>query len=290
MEGHAPQAKPCGRAASQPAVSRERNWLSPPVGGLLTLWTIGLVLFPIRLAGVFYDTSLPLLGLRPCKASLGAALHLFPGHAALFVLGVALDISQLCVWLVLSSAYFARSSSTRRLMAALLLLGIAQSILPLMVPGASLKDRDRECVTVVVLALWCPYVLLSERVRNTFVQQPLSRLIFRVAAGGFAALSVALCGLSVRSYLSFDPVAFARSSTPIPVTDPRREFDTEASSTAGTAAAFTNDVPTKVVGSMRVQPPEGDATDVFAAGASRLRAAAARLSHDVDHERPASTR
>jgi hypothetical protein len=283
MEGHASQASQPEGAVLQAAAPHQFSWSSPPVGGLLALWTIGLVLFPIRFATNFYDTSLPFLGLRPCHASLGAALHLFPEHAAFFVLGVALEISQLCAWLALFSAYFARSSSTRRLMVAFLALGIARSLLTLIVPGATVKGHEREGATVAVLTLWLPYVLLSERIRTTFVRRPVSPLTSRAAIGGFVALSLMLCGLSVRSYVSFDPVAFARSTTPSPAPDRRREFETEVSSTSAIAVAFTTDLSTKIAGSRGMRREDRNVSDPNAP--SRLRAAAARPSPGIDRKR-----
>jgi hypothetical protein len=152
-----------------------------------------------------------MLGLRPCRYSIGAALHLHPIHAALFVLGIALDIGQFCLWLMLISSYVSRSSSTRRLMLTFLLVGIARNLLPAITPGAPIRGHEIECASVFVLALWLPYVLMSERIRRTFVSEPISGPAKHGAIGGFLVLSVALGGLILRSLLSFDPSAFAGS-------------------------------------------------------------------------------
>lgn len=179
---------------------------------MLILWVIGLAFFPFHLGADLYDTSLPVLGLRPCNYSLGAGLHLAPQYVALFLLGVVLDIGRICLWMTLVSSFFARSSSTRALMTTFLVLGIARSVLPLVTPRSSIRGHELECLTACVLALWLPYVLLSERVRRTFARGSLSRRSVRVAIGSFVFLSTGLGALTVRSYMRFDPSAFAATS------------------------------------------------------------------------------
>jgi hypothetical protein len=176
----------------------------PPLGGPLVLWTIGLLLFPIRFAVRVFQDYLPVLGLRPNNVSIGASLHLFPAHGVCFALAMALDISRFGAWLMLVSSYFSRSSSTRRLMVTFLLLGIVQSLLPMIIVRAPVKEHEYDILRAIVMALWLPYLLLSERVRNTFALGPVSRSAVRSAIVGFLVLSVALGGLMLRSYLRSD--------------------------------------------------------------------------------------
>lgn len=272
-------------SALQPRAMRGLAQSSPRIGGLLVLWTIGLALFPIVFAPNFYQTSLPALGLRPCNVPIGAALHLSPPYGVLlFLLGVALDIGQVCVWPTLVWSYFARSSSTRRLTITFLGLGLAHGLLPIMVSGGSIKGHETACFEVLAMGLGLPYVLLSERVRRTFILRPISELTLRGAIGSFLVLSVVLGGFIARSYLTFDPAAFARSSALKSTTgkNPQREFQTEVSSTNAGPVALTTNASAKVDGSRRASPQEPNGRDSFAAP-SRLKAAAAHLNQDVDH-------
>lgn len=212
MSGGRRQPSPPSTWAPQQARVHGAPRSSPRIGGLLVLWMIGLALFPIRIAESVHDTSLPMLGLGPCNFSIGGSLHLFPQYGALFLFGVLLDIGRICVWMMLVSSFFTRSCSARSLMAAFLLFGVARSVQPLLTPGASFKHHELQCLTAIVMTLWLPYVLLSERVRRTFVQGSLSRSAVRVGIGSFVFLSIGLGAVTVRSYLRFDPPAFAASS------------------------------------------------------------------------------
>jgi len=228
--------------APQPVDARGVPRSSPRIGGPLLLWMLGLALFPIRLIENVYDTSLPMLGLRPCNFSIGGSFHLFPQYGALFLFGVVLDIGRICVWMMLVSSFFTRSSSTRPLMATFLVLGVAHSVLPLVPPTASLKHHYVQCLTAVAMALWLPYVLLSQRVRRTFVHGSISRPSVRVAIATFVFLSIGLGAATIRSYLRFTPAAFAASpgsSRPTIVTGPQ---STQESSPRDFTVAVTRSI------------------------------------------------
>jgi hypothetical protein len=191
------------------AIRRRPSRSAQPIGGLLLLWLIGSALFPIRVIGNVYDIYVPFLGLRPQLASIGLALHLATLHAALFLAGAALDLSHICVWILLVSSYIRRSSSTRRLMITFVALGVAHCLLTIMSPGARVTDHWDAVIVASLLVLSLPYVQLSERVRTTFVRRPISRSAVRAAVAGSVVLCVALGGLTLRSYVRFDPAAVA---------------------------------------------------------------------------------
>lgn len=149
------------------------------LGGWLILLGIGIVLSPFRLAAVIVQTYLPLFqdgtwGILTTPSS----EHYHALWAPLLSFEIAGNLAFLVTYSVLAFLFFRKSRFLPRIYIAATLLNLCFVVLDswfasLVLPDEALVDADtaKEIARAALSsAIWVPYMLLSKRVKNTFVE------------------------------------------------------------------------------------------------------------------------
>jgi hypothetical protein len=134
------------------------------IGGWLILPTIGTVVSPFLMAFSTYQSAAAL------SSSLSAGLQSFIVLEALFNGGLAI------AWVVAAFALFTHKRFYPKLFVAILVITLIGTVLDVAVAvsmyNADLDANDVRGLirSVIGLAIWGPYMFVSKRVRNTFVE------------------------------------------------------------------------------------------------------------------------
>jgi hypothetical protein len=148
------------------------------IGGWLLLPALVLIISPLRMAFQFYTDILPALAPRVWDAvtnPVSANYHPLWGPLIAFEAGSG--ILMLMYTLVLAWFFFTKSKRVPKLFILWFVLNAAiqilDSILAAQIPAvAALPDTQsqRDLIrAIIAAAIWIPYFLKSERVKNTFV-------------------------------------------------------------------------------------------------------------------------
>ena len=134
------------------------------IGGWLILPTIGTVLSPFLMAFSAYQSA----------AALGS--HLSFGLQFFIVLEALFNGGLTIAWIVAAVALFKHKRIYPRLFVAILAVTLVGTVLDLAV-AVSLFNADVDANdvrgivrSVIGLAIWGPYMFVSKRVKNTFVE------------------------------------------------------------------------------------------------------------------------
>ena len=133
------------------------------IGGWLILPTIGTVLSPFAMAYWTFETG------RALSPSLAPSLLTF------IAIETAFNFALMVAWIVAIVLLFKHKRAYPKLFVALLAIGLVGTAVDLVVAVAAFDVRvDANDVkglvrSVIGLAIWVPYMFISKRVRNTFV-------------------------------------------------------------------------------------------------------------------------
>jgi hypothetical protein len=150
-----------------------------PVGlqGWLWLYTLGVLLLPLRLARQLWDNASAYGGIAWSTHTTFGAAHYHPWYAPALLYELLGLVALLVASLLLLRLYFARRSSYPRLAvatyAAAFIFQLVDLLLAARLPGQSLGSEDwgRLAEVAIGAVVWCTYLLRSRRVRATFVRR-----------------------------------------------------------------------------------------------------------------------
>jgi hypothetical protein len=150
------------------------------IGGWLVLPALGLVLTPLMMAFQFYQDLLPALTPQVWHVLTDAQSAAYsPLWGPLIVYEVLVFLTLFIFTLWLSWRFFTKSKHTPKLfviwLGALAASQILDHLLSAQIPALADKPLDpagiRDLVrSIINAAIWIPYFLMSERVKNTFVE------------------------------------------------------------------------------------------------------------------------
>jgi Protein of unknown function (DUF2569) len=149
------------------------------LGGWLVLVCIGLVVSAVRLVFQLYNIYVPIFGDGAWGLLTTPGLDNYhPLWAPILILEIVWNVSALLVGLYLLMLFFKRASRFRPIYVALLIVTPIVIVLDAwlvtkVLPEEPMFDPDttKELGRAVVgLFIWVPYMLVSKRVKNTFLQ------------------------------------------------------------------------------------------------------------------------
>jgi len=168
------------RAEPQPIPLAENQPDGPTgLGGWLILVGIGVVLSPIRLGAMFFTVLVPVFtdGTWEALTTPGAENY-HPLWGPLLIFEILSNLVFLVGFSVLTILFFRKSKFFPKTYIALAFLTICFIVLDAWACTFVLTDQpmfDPETATelfrsLVAFAIWAPYMMISKRVKNTFVE------------------------------------------------------------------------------------------------------------------------
>ena len=148
------------------------------LGGWLILVGIAIVLTPLMMLFGLSQTFPPLFndGVWQALTTPGSEQYR-PGFAALVVFEIAMNVAIIVVTIFSIALFFRKSMRVPRWYIGILLAGLASLIFDLIGVRMVLPDIPMDVGTMrdlvrsaIACAIWIPYMLVSVRVKNTFVQ------------------------------------------------------------------------------------------------------------------------
>lgn len=179
MNSENPYAPP----ATQVVVTEPETATPPaaaePIGGWLIVVAIGIVFSPVRIVSQLFPVYSDLLssGSWAALTTPGAAAY-HPLWMPILVLELVMNTGLFCAWIYIAVLFFKKRKNLPKLYISLLSFTVAFQIgdawaLSLVMPNTPIFDPEttREVARSLGAAcIWIPYMLLSKRVKATFVR------------------------------------------------------------------------------------------------------------------------
>lgn len=161
---------------TQSMVNPEKKYDS--IGGFLILLAIGIVINPIRLSVSVFKDLLPVFS-NPTWSALttpdGGAYH--PLWAPLLISELIVNIIFAVFSIIIAVLFFQKRKFFPKLMIIFLLSNLvfivadhfAANLIPFVASQTNLKSFEQIAQIGIASLIWVPYLLLSSRVKGTFV-------------------------------------------------------------------------------------------------------------------------
>lgn len=179
MNSENPYAPP----ATQVAVTGPETAAPPAeaqqIGGWLILVAIGIVLSPIRIVFQLFPVYSDLISSGSWATLTTPGFESYhPLWMPILLLELVMNTGLFCAWIYIASLFFKKRKTLPKLYISLLAFTLAFQIgdawaLSLVMPNAPIFDPEttREVARSLSAAcIWIPYMLLSKRVKATFVR------------------------------------------------------------------------------------------------------------------------
>ena len=147
------------------------------ISGWLILVAIGIVLSPIRIAALLLPLYLDMLNNGSWETLTTPGTEAYsPFWAPILITEIALNIGLILLWVYIAIIFFSKKSTFPNIYIGALLFSFAFIVIDafaiqLVLPNEPVFDPDttKELTrTVIVAAIWIPYMLRSKRVKATF--------------------------------------------------------------------------------------------------------------------------
>lgn len=149
------------------------------LGGWLILVAIGVILSPIKLGALLFQVHLPLFqdGTWDLLTVPGSE-HYHPLWAPLLIFEIVCNLGFIAAYIVQAVLFFRKSRSFPKIYIVVALLNLGFIVLDawfcsFLLPDQPMLDPDTATEiarSLLGAAIWIPYMLVSERVSNTFVE------------------------------------------------------------------------------------------------------------------------